>query len=114
MPVIDPHWEVSVQEVQAMLAGTVEVLLLDVRQPDEHARGRIEGARLLPLPELDKRLGELRDLAAGRDVIAYCHHGSRSLQAVAILRRAGFEQVRSMAGGIDAWSVYVDASVPRY
>ncbi|MFQ5422841.1 MAG: rhodanese-like domain-containing protein [Phycisphaerae bacterium] len=114
MAVIDPHWEVSVQEVQAMLTGTTEILLLDVRQPDEHERGRIEGACLLPLSELERRLDELRGLAAGHDVIAYCHHGSRSLQAVSILRRAGFEQVRSMAGGLDAWSVYVDASVPRY
>lgn len=111
---INPDWEVSVTDVNAMLEGGEEFLLLDVRQPEEHAICRINGAHLLPLPDLPNRLEEVRELASGRQIVALCHHGGRSLNAAAILRQAGIMQVKSMAGGIDEWARQIDVEVPRY
>jgi len=90
-----------------------ELLLLDVRDPDEHARARIEGARLIPLAELAGRLDEI---AAWRDrvVVVHCHHGGRSEQACRILAANGFERASSLDGGIEAWSLTVDPDTPRY
>jgi len=111
---INPDWEISVQDVHHLRSRRQEFLLLDVRQPDEFARCRIDGAHLVPLGELPARLEEVRDLAAGRPVVTQCHHGGRSLSAAAILREAGISTAKSMAGGIDAWSIQIDPTVPRY
>jgi rhodanese-related sulfurtransferase len=111
---IDPNWEVSVQDVKTMREGRQEFLLLDVRNPDEYAICKIEGAQLVPLGELGKRLDEVKKLANGKPVVAHCHHGGRSLNAAAMLREAGMAGAKSMAGGIDAWSLVVDPKVARY
>ena len=99
-------------EVKRLLDSGAPVLLLDVRQPDEHAFCALPGSVLIPLGELPTRVADLHptdDL-----VVVYCHHGVRSLRGAAILTQAGFQNVASMAGGIDHWSLTVDASVPRY
>jgi adenylyltransferase/sulfurtransferase len=105
--------ETSVADLKAALASGEDLLLLDVREPPEHARARIEGARLLPLGQLEARLGEL-DAWRARRVVVHCHHGGRSAAACAFLREHGFQRVENLAGGIDAWSLAVDPSVPRY
>jgi sulfur-carrier protein adenylyltransferase/sulfurtransferase len=87
------------------------LLLLDVREPFEWDIAHLEGARLIPLGQLPARLGELDGHA---DIVAYCHHGMRSLQAVEMLRAAGFSKVRSLDGGIDAWAREVEPNLPRY
>ncbi|MBL8989942.1 MAG: rhodanese-like domain-containing protein [Phycisphaerae bacterium] len=91
-------------------------LLLDCREADEWAVCRIEGAVLVPMGQVEQRLDELEDeaLGRGRRIIVYCHHGRRSLRVVAALRAHGFAGAVSMAGGVDAWSLGVDPSVPRY
>jgi adenylyltransferase/sulfurtransferase len=88
-------------------------LLLDCRTAEEHAIARIEGALLIPMQEIAERLAEFE---AWRDkpIIVHCHHGVRSLRVTHFLRDKGFSQAQSMKGGIDAWSVEVDPSVPRY
>lgn len=111
---INPDWEVSVSDVKAMLDSGANFLLLDVRHPEEHAIGRIDGAHLIPLPDLPNRVDEIRELAGDRHVVAHCHHGGRSLNAAAILRQAGMMNCKSMAGGIDAWSVEIDPKIARY
>ena len=65
------------------------------------------------MDELPARIGEL-DVAREKLLVVYCHHGVRSLGVVAALREAGFESVRSMAGGIDRWSREVDPSIATY
>jgi adenylyltransferase/sulfurtransferase len=100
-------------EVKAMLDRGEHFLLLDVREPDEVATARIEGAVPVPLGELESRLGELADWKDER-VIAHCHLGGRSAQACRLLRAHGFGCVENLAGGIEAWSVPVDPDVPRY
>ncbi|MGH8461656.1 MAG: rhodanese-like domain-containing protein [Stenotrophobium sp.] len=85
--------------------------LLDVRQPDEVALAALPQALNIPMSELPARLAELDRT---KPVIAYCHHGSRSEMAVRFLERSGFADVSHLGGGIDAWSLMIDASVPRY
>lgn len=105
--------EVSAADVAARLRRGEELLLLDVREPDEFARAHIEGAKLLPLGELEMRLGELEAWKA-RPVVVHCHHGGRSARACRTLLEAGFRDVANLTGGIEAWSLTVDPSVPRY
>lgn len=93
----------------------VRHLLLDVREPWElqTASVRPDGFELLAIPmnELPARLGELD---AGARVACLCHHGARSQHVAAFLARQGFAQVANLAGGIDAWSLQRDQTVPRY
>jgi adenylyltransferase/sulfurtransferase len=105
--------ETTPAELDAARKRGEELLLLDVREPSEHARARIEGARLLPLGQLEARLEELGDWRSRR-VVIHCHHGGRSARACALLRQHGFDRVENLAGGIDAWSLTVDPGVPRY
>lgn len=107
------EWEVTPREASERLRGPGGALLLDVRTPGEHATAHVEGATLIPLQELATRLDEL-DHARDREIITMCHHGRRSLRAAGVLRAAGFQKVRSMAGGIDLWALDIDPSVPRY
>jgi adenylyltransferase/sulfurtransferase len=105
--------EIDCQAVKTLLDEGADFLLLDCREPDEHAQARIEAAMLLPMGELAARVGEL-ELYRQRRVVVQCHHGGRSLRVAHWLRQQGFEQAQSMAGGIDAWSQAIDPAVPRY
>lgn len=100
-------------DVKARLDAGEPVYLLDVRQPEEYALAHLPGSHLFPLGELPYRASEVEP-PEGATVVVYCHHGVRSLSGAAILQQFGFSNVASMAGGIDAWSVHVDPSVPRY
>jgi len=103
--------EISAHELQRERGSKPDLVLLDVREPRETEIARIEGARLIPLRELPERISEL---PARAEIVTHCHHGARSLKAREILRGAGFSSVRSLAGGIDAWSREVDDTIPRY
>ena len=105
--------QISVAELAHMLASGDPVLLLDVRQPWENETAQLPGSTLIPLPELEERVSELEP-APGTLVVAYCHHGVRSLGAAAFLETQGIASVVSLAGGIDAWSRQIDPTVPRY
>jgi rhodanese-related sulfurtransferase len=74
-------------------------LVLDVRQPDEFRQGHISGAKLIPLNDLHKRMGEL---PKGREIVCVCASGSRSSSAAKILMKEGFA-VFDMQGGMSAW-----------
>jgi len=103
--------EISARELQRERGSKPDLVLVDVREPREAQIARIEGARYIPLRELPSRLSEL---PGHSEIITVCHHGQRSLKAREILKGAGFANVRSLAGGIDAWSREVDSAVPRY
>ena len=103
--------QIQPTELKALLDAGQPVLLVDVRQPEEHAFCALPGSVLIPLGELMSRVEEVQP--EGAAVVVYCHHGVRSLSGAAILRRAGIEAA-SLAGGIDRWSQTVDPSVPRY
>jgi adenylyltransferase/sulfurtransferase len=108
-----PLRETSAARLAARLRAGDELLLLDVREPAEHERARIAGARLVPLGELERRLVELADWKE-RPVVVHCHRGGRSARACRVLEQAGFADVANLSGGIEAWSLSVDPDVPRY
>jgi rhodanese-related sulfurtransferase len=103
--------EIRPREVCEILARGDEFLLVDVREPWEYETARIEGSILVPLREIP---GNVARLAGTELIVLYCHHGIRSLDAAAWLRSQGISSARSMAGGIDRWSMEVDSHVPRY
>ena len=98
--------EVSV--AQAAELRDQGVFVLDVREPDEWAQAHIPGATLIPLGELQSRVNEL---PKDQPVLVYCRSGNRSATGRDILRAAGFENVTSMAGGINEWKAAGYATV---
>lgn len=104
--------EISAEELrQEMKEKGPDLVVIDVREPHEWEIAHIEGARLIPLGQLPERLGELDGHA---EIVTHCHHGARSMKALALLKGAGFSKVRSLAGGIDAWADRVEAGMARY
>ena len=103
----------SPHELKALLSAGAPLTLIDVRQPEEYALARIEGATLIPLMELPVRAGEIQP-EDGAPVVLYCHHGIRSLKAAYFLAQSGLDNVANLDGGIEAWSLTVDPTVPRY
>jgi adenylyltransferase/sulfurtransferase len=103
--------EITAQELRQEWERNPDLLVIDVREPHEYEITHIDGAVLMPLGELPNRLNELD---GHREIVTHCHHGARSLKALEILKAAGFSKVRSLRGGIDAWAVNVDPSLPRY
>jgi rhodanese-related sulfurtransferase len=105
--------EISVDEVRAKLERGDPLHLLDVREPEELAICSLEGAENIPMMDL---FTGARRPAAGCDaeLVVLCHHGVRSYEAAAFLRRMGFARAVSMAGGIDAWAERVDPAMRRY
>jgi rhodanese-related sulfurtransferase len=108
-----PVREIVPTALRDQLTGPGEhPVLLDVRTPAENALVALPGSVLIPLQEFGQRLEEL-DAFKGKQVVAYCHSGMRSLAAAAFLASRGIDAV-SLAGGIDRYAVDVDPSLPRY
>lgn len=97
-------------ELKAELQAGHALQLLDVREPSEYQIANIGGV-LIPLGDLPTRHTELDPHTR---TVVLCHHGVRSAHAVGYLRSLGFVDVHNLAGGIEAWSVQVDPTVPRY
>ncbi len=108
--------EMSVQELKQVLdSGANDVLLLDVRNPEEYEIARIPGSVLIPLPEIENGTGvsQVAEMLNGQRLIVHCKMGGRSAKALAILKQAGIDGT-NVRGGIRAWSQEVDPSVPEY
>ena len=103
--------EITPHALVGALAGAAAPMLLDVREPWEFAIAHLPGSVLVPLGDLAARV---RELPKDRELITICHHGLRSLAARSLLQHAGFANVRSLAGGVDAWADAVDRTMPRY
>lgn len=99
------------QELAERLAAGDNLVVLDVRQPEELAICRLDGVVSIPLGELTRRYEELDP--AG-EVVCVCHHGVRSARAAGFLQQMGFSKVWNLTGGMDAWAVEVDPKVARY
>lgn len=108
---MDNNLEITPADVKKAIDRGDKMLLIDVREPWEFDLSRIEGAKLIPMGTIP---ANLQGLDTGDPVICYCHHGMRSLDVAAWLRGQGIETAKSMAGGIDRWSMEIDSKVPRY
>ncbi len=90
-------------------------LVLDVREASELAQARITPGNFdflhIPMGAIPPRLAELDP---SRPVACLCHHGGRSMQVANFLAHQGFAHVANISGGINAWSIQVDPSIPRY
>jgi len=104
--------EITPQDVQRRLSAGEKLRLIDVREPFEFQKARIEGAELIPMRTIPKSLSLFEE--EENPIVVFCHHGMRSLQVVGWLREPGIGNCSSMAGGIDRWSLEVDPNVPRY
>lgn len=85
--------------------------LLDVREPYERQLASIEPSLHIPMSEIPSRLAEI---PKDRELVVYCHGGTRSYMVASFLEGRGFPSVANLAGGIDAWSLEVDPEIPRY
>ena len=118
----DAH-ELSPAALVELLASGSPPMLIDVREPDEHAAGAIQGSRLIPLSLLvstaqrESRIGGLErareevaklvaPMSHSEEAVLYCEHGVRSEHALALLRQCGFDRLRHLAGGYAAWRPY--------
>jgi len=106
--------EITAAQLSKLLAEKAPVVLLDCREDYEHATARIEPSEWIPMNTIPNNLNRIEGLAQDKQLVVYCHHGVRSLNTVAWLRHQGIENVVSLAGGIDRWSLEIDPSVPRY
>ncbi len=103
--------EISVRDLSQRIAEPNPPVVLDVREPQEIAIARFPGAVEIPMQEIPSRMGELDPNA---EIFVLCHHGMRSAHVAGHLIQQGFTRIGNVTGGIDAWSLLVDPSVPRY
>ena len=106
--------QITPRDLARQLENGHRFRLIDVRQPWENQLAALPESTLIPLNELSKRAREIAPPVSGETIVVYCHHGIRSQSAADYLLRLGLGDVRSLAGGIDAWSCEVDPAVPRY
>ncbi|HVY54765.1 MAG TPA: ThiF family adenylyltransferase, partial [Thermodesulfobacteriota bacterium] len=106
------HEEIDARGLKALLDEGRDVQIIDVREPNEFAIGRIPGSVLIPLGSVVSRMAEID---ASRYTVVHCKGGVRSAKAIASLKSAGFPgTLVNLKGGILAWSTDVDPGVPRY
>ncbi|MBT6795754.1 molybdopterin-synthase adenylyltransferase MoeB [bacterium] len=108
---VEDELEIKVDYLKKIIDEKKNVTLLDVREYGEYEICKLDNSTLIPLGEITSRANELD---SADDIIVYCHHGMRSLQAVRILKGMGFKKVKNLAGGIDAWAAAFDEKMPRY
>ncbi len=103
--------QIEPNELKMKLDQGAKLVVVDVREPWEHQICNIAGAKLVPLNTLPASLAEL---AQAEEVVVYCHHGIRSLNAAAWLRSQGVEGARSLTGGIERWATEIDPKLAKY
>ena len=106
-----PGGDITVQELKTRLDRGDAPVILDVREPHEHAINRIPGSVLIPVAQLAQRLGEFDPQ---QEIVVHCKSGGRSSRSVALMREKGFSNVRNLAGGVMAWVTEIDPNQPKY
>ena len=102
---------ISPKELKTSLDKGDQLVLVDVREEWEYSLAKLDGSILIPLGTLPQSLARL---SRDSEIVAICHHGMRSADATNFLLQQGFQNVKNLVGGIDAWSTQVDRTVPRY
>lgn len=106
-----PFKQATPREIKQRLDQGADLLLVDVREPEEARIVALPGAQLCPLSQAAHWIDRLpRD----RELVLFCHHGGRSAQVARVLAQRGYTNVTNLEGGIDRWAVEVDPSLPRY
>lgn len=104
--------EVTVQEMKRALDDrSLQIKVIDVREPDEYQIAHVDGVPLIPLGLLPQRFTELDP---NQVIYVHCKSGIRSLKAVKFLKEQGFKYTKSVKGGISAWSDEIDHNIPKY
>jgi len=103
--------DVPPEQLRDLLAKGLAPRLIDVRDPGEFALCHLPGAELHPV---DQIADWCRTLDPNQEILLYCHHGIRSLHAAMHLSAIGFKKVSHLRGGLDAYSLRADPSLPRY
>ena len=110
-PTMHPD-EVTVHELKRVLDDPqLGIQVLDVREPEEYKIAHLDGTRLVPLSTLAQRFAELNPT---QPYYIHCKAGGRSLTALQFLRERGFQHLKSVKGGITAWSDEIDRRLPKY
>ncbi len=104
-------YEITPKELKQRQERHEELFLLDVREPWERQTASIAISQHIPMADIPARLQELDP---EQHIVVYCHHGVRSLSVTAWLRKQGYQNVQSMSGGIERWSLEIDPAIPRY
>jgi sulfur-carrier protein adenylyltransferase/sulfurtransferase len=105
------EWEITPRALDQRLRGGEDIVVLDVRNPEETQISRLEGSILIPLGELPQRVAELN---TADQIVVHCRMGARSAKAVEFLRSVGFRKVKNLVGGINAWADEVDGTMAKY
>ncbi len=105
------EWDIEAGQLAEQLQQGQPIRLLDVREPHELEISHLEGADLIPLGQLAARLSELD---SAEEMVVFCKAGTRSARALELLASAGFRKVKNLKGGINAWALEVDPSLPVY
>ena len=105
------HNLISPLELKKLIDQTKDFILVDVREKSERDMAVIEHGCHIPMGEMTTRYEELNK---EQETILYCHSGVRSFQVCRLLEMLGFAKVKSLVGGIDAWSQEIDQDIKRY
>ncbi len=105
--------QISPEELAEKLRSENPPHLLDVREAEENSFVALPDSTLIPLGEIASRYDEIEKWK-DEEIVVYCHHGIRSLNAIAQLKHFGFSKLQNLAGGIDQWTRDVDPALPRY
>ncbi len=104
-------FELTPNQLKEKMEMKNDFILLDVRENFEYEICKIKGAVEIPLRELAARSGELDK---SKEIVAYCHSGARSMEAIMFLKSSGFKKVKHLRGGISSWAEDVEPKMQRY
>jgi len=105
-------YEIAAEELKSLLESNSDIVVLDCRESWEFDIAKIEGSVHIPMNDIPSRFQQ--ELDPEKHAVVVCHHGVRSYNVTAWLRRQGYEKVQSLAGGIDRWARQIDSRVPVY
>ncbi len=104
-------FEITVQKLREKQDAGTDIVLLDVREPEEVELVQLPNSVHIPMGDIPSRLHEFDP---DSEIVVYCHHGVRSLQVVHFLHQHDFEHIVSLAGGIDVWAIEIEPEMARY